>query len=130
MTLTGPGGQVETLDGMIDTGAHFTVVPANVLRRLGVEPIRQIPVQFANGEVASWDLGEVDADIDGAKSPILVLFESDDSTVLIGAHALEALLLDIDVVEKKLIPKRALLTSAVVSSRNIESLKHHFADMG
>jgi predicted aspartyl protease len=94
---------------MIDTGAHFTVVPGSALRRLGVGVIRKIPVQFANGQTSQWDLGEVDAELEGASSPILVLFGADDSKVLIGAHTLEALLLDIDVVEKKLLPKRALL---------------------
>ncbi len=94
---------------MIDTGAHFTVVPAVVLRRLGVEPQRRIPVQFADGSRGEWDLGEVDVEMEGQKSPILVLFGEDESTVLVGAHTLEALLLDVDAVEKRLVPKRALL---------------------
>jgi predicted aspartyl protease len=93
---------------MIDTGAHFTVVPGAVLRRLGVQPVDRITVQFANGHVAEWDLGEVRATVEGRTRPILVLFGDDDGTVLIGAHALEALLFDIDVVERKLVPKRAL----------------------
>jgi hypothetical protein len=66
-------------------------------------------VQFANGSLGEWDLGEVTVELEGQRSPILVLFGEDDGMVLIGAHALEALLLDADVVEKKLVPKRALL---------------------
>jgi predicted aspartyl protease len=93
---------------MIDTGAHFTVVPGAVLRRLGVQPVDRITVQFANGHVAEWDLGAVSATVEGRTRPILVLIGDDDGTVLIGAHALEALLFDIDVVERKLVPKRAL----------------------
>ena len=109
LTLTGPSGASISLDGMIDTGAHFTVVPAAVLRRLGVTPTRRIPVQFANGSQAEWDLGEVNAEMEGQTSPILVLFGDHEDTVLVGAHTLEALLLDVDAVEKRLVPKRALL---------------------
>ena len=109
LTLTGPSGESVALDGMIDTGAHFTVVPATVLQRLGVTPLRRIPVQFADGSQADWDLGEVSAKMEGQSSPILVLFGDDEGTVLVGAHTLEALLLDVDAVEKRLVPKRALL---------------------
>jgi aspartyl protease family protein len=109
ITLNGPSGESTALTGMVDTGAHFTVAPRVLLQRLGVESIRRIPVQFANGDVTQWDLGEVEAELKGAKSPIMVLFGANDATVLIGAHALEAFLLDVDVVEKKLVPKRALL---------------------
>ena len=109
LALTGPSGESVSLDGMIDTGAHFTVVPAQVLRRLGVEPMRRIPVQFADGSQGEWNLGEVRAEMEGQASPILVLFGDDEGTVLVGAHTLEALLLDVDAVEKRLVPKRALL---------------------
>lgn len=77
------------MQGLIDTGAHFTVVPRRVLARLGVQPIRRVSVQFANGETAEWEMGEVEAELDGQRSPILVLFGADDGTVLVGAHALE-----------------------------------------
>ncbi len=111
LTLIGDTGAGETLDGMVDTGAHFTVIPTSVLARLGVQPTGEVPVQFANGELTQWSLGEAQAEIDGVRRPILVLFGSDDAPALIGAHTLEAFLLDIDVVEKKLVPKRALLMS-------------------
>ncbi len=109
LTLHGDAGSSETLDGMVDTGAHFTVIPTSVLARLGIRPSGEVPVQFANGELALWSLGEAEAEIGGVRRPILVLFGSDDAPALIGAHTLEAFLLDIDVVEKKLVPKRALL---------------------
>ena len=109
LILTGPSGESVSLDGVIDTGAHFTVAPATVLRRLGVTPMRRIPVQFADGSQGEWDLGEVRAEMEGQTSPILVLFGDDEGTVLVGAHTLEALLLDVDAVERRLVPKRALL---------------------
>ena len=107
--LLGADGSTQSIRGMVDTGAMFTVVPASVLRRLGVQPIRRIPVQFATGEVQQWQLGQVEAELLGQKSPILVFFGAEDAPALIGAHTLEAFLLDVDVVQKKLVPKTALL---------------------
>lgn len=109
ITLTGPTGASETLEGMVDTGAMFTVIPSPILERLGVRPFRTMRVRFANGHVEQWPLGQLDAELDGTQMPILVLFGSPDAPPLIGAHTLEAFLLSVDVVERKLVPKEALL---------------------
>ena len=39
ITLIGPTGASETLNGMVGTGAMFTVIPAPNLERLGVRPL-------------------------------------------------------------------------------------------
>ena len=109
ITLVGPTGLSETVNGMVDTGAMFTVIPAPVLERLGVQPFRTMPVRFANGQVQEWHMGQLDAELDGQRVPILCLFGSPDAPPLIGAHTLEALLLMVDPVEQKLVPKEALL---------------------
>jgi predicted aspartyl protease len=124
LTLIGPTGESTSLNGMVDTGAHFTVVPRSTLQRLGVQSLRRIPVQFANGNLGEWDLGQVIAQLEEQESPILVLFGEDEGMVLIGAHALGALLLDADVVEKKLVPKRALLMTVEAFTPLIPEVGH------
>src|SRR3990172_7048778 len=93
------GDQSETLEALVDTGAMFTTIPAPVLERLGVRIIRTMPVRFANGQVEQWRLGQVEAELDGQRMPILCLFGSVDAPPLIGCHALEAFLLAVDPVE-------------------------------
>jgi len=113
MTLFAEAGdKSETLEGLVDTGAMFTTVPAPILEELGVEPIDTVPIRFANGSVERWRLGEVKAQIDGRRRPILCLFGPTEAPPLIGAHTLEAFLLTVDPVEKKLVPKEALLMAA------------------
>ena len=107
--LIGPAGGSETLDGMVDTGAMFTVIPRPILERLGVRPFRTMPVRFANGHVEQWQLGHLDAELDVTRMPILCLYGSPEAPPLLGAHTLEAFLLSVDVVERKLVPKEALL---------------------
>lgn len=109
ITLISASGASETLEALVDTGAMFTVIPRDVLERLGVRPFRTMPVRFANGTVEQWQLGEVEAEIAGQRMPILCFFGSPDAPPLIGCHALEAFLLTVDPVEQKLVPKEALL---------------------
>ncbi len=104
ITLFGLEGR-ETLRGMVDTGAHFTTVPASVLNRLGVHPFRRMGVQFASGEVEQWPVGQVEAEMLGTRMPIFVFFGPEDGIVLIGAHTLEAFPFAVDGVSMRLIPQ-------------------------
>jgi len=87
----------------------FSVVPASILRELGVAPIDSIPVRFASGQTNRLLLGEVIAELQDVRRPILCLFGSENAPALIGAHTLEAFLMTVDMVEQKLVPKEALL---------------------
>ena len=110
ITLVAASGErAETMEAMVDTGAMFTVIPISVLERLRVTAFDTIPVRFANGQVERWRIGQVDAELDGRRRPILCLFGSEDAPPLIGAHTLEAFLLMVDPVEQRLVPKEALL---------------------
>ena len=110
ITLYSASGEAsETLEALVDTGAMFTAIPTPVLERLGVRPFRTMPVRFANGQVEQWRLGQVEAELDGQRMPILCLFGSADAPPLIGCHALEAFLLTVDPVEQRLVPKEAFL---------------------
>src|SRR5439155_23017058 len=73
ITIIAPGG-AETLDGLVDTGAMFTAIPSPLLERLGVLPFDTIPVRFTDGRQEQWRIGQVDAELDGRRRPILCLF--------------------------------------------------------
>ncbi len=59
-------------------------------------------------------MGEVEGELAGSRMPIFCLFGSEDAPPLIGAHALEAFLLSVDLFEQKLVPKEALLMSSTL----------------
>jgi predicted aspartyl protease len=103
------GDDSATLDALVDTGALFSVFAPSLLRRLGVESFSTVRVKLADGREQDCAMGEVSAQIDGSRRPILCLFGSEDAPPLLGAHALEAYLLTVDPVEKKLTPKEAYL---------------------
>jgi len=93
----------------MDTGAMFTVIPASVLERLGVTPLSTLPVRFANGQVERWQIGEVDAELESERTPILCLLGFEDVLPPIRSHTLETFLITVDPVEQRLVPKEALL---------------------
>jgi predicted aspartyl protease len=108
MTLIGPRGR-ETVECVVDTGAAFTTVPADVLERLGVQAHRTARLRLADGQVVEWRRGRVMAEIDGLEEAILCVFGSAEAPPVIGAHTLEAFLLGVDPVEHRLVPKEAFL---------------------
>lgn len=95
------------LDALVDTGASYSIVPATILRRLGVEPTDRHHVTLADGRLVTYDLGEAHATIDGRSTPTWVFFGEDDGPPLLGAYTLEGLRLAVDPDKRKLIPSTA-----------------------
>ena len=94
------------VDALVDTGAFFTMVPARLLRKLGVEPFDTRTVEFADGRLVDYDLGQAVATIDGRTVTTLVLFGGDDVEPLLGAYTLEGLQLAVDPANTRLVPTR------------------------
>ena len=101
--LTGPTGQSETVELLVDTGATFLVVPRDLAERLGLSPTRTCPIQTAGGRKETWPLAEVRLRLDGheVSTPCLIAAEG---PALLGAVALESLLLAADPVARRLVP--------------------------
>ena len=105
ITITGPTGESETVEALVDTGSTFTTVPRPVLERLGVVPFTRGRVRLANGQVVQAELGEVTAEINGQDArTIICVFGEATAPPLLGAHTLEAFLLGVDPDGKRLVP--------------------------
>ena len=91
------------VDAMVDTGASYTIVPAKLLRGLGVEPIDSIRLSLADGRAVEYDMGQAVATVDQRTVPTLVVFGSDDACPLLGAYTLEGLRLAVDPVHQRLV---------------------------
>ena len=98
----------ETVDALVDTGATFSVMPASLLRRLGIEPTRTRRLRFANGEVEERQTGMAFFEVNGIDCEAMVVFGPEDLHLL-GATTLESLLLIVDPINKQLIPEVGLL---------------------
>ena len=99
----------ESLEFTVDSGAVYSVVPADVLHRLGIRPLREDVFRLANGAtivrhkgVAVFKFREW---IGGAD----VIFGEEGDATLLGALTLEALGLSLDPIKRELKPMQLIL---------------------
>jgi len=105
-----PQGQHwETVEALVDTGASYTVVPGELLTRLGVRPVRRWPFQLADGRETEREIGYTVVQINGESAPTIVVFGPEGSETLLGAYTLAGLRLAADPVRRRLIPVPGLL---------------------
>lgn len=105
--LVGPTGRTEHLDLLVDTGALFLVVPKVLAERLELTPTRTVPLRLAGGRRETRPLADVRLTVDGKQTwtPCMIAPEGQP---LLGAVALESLLLAVDPVNKRLVPTEAI----------------------
>jgi len=107
------GERWETLEALVDTGATYTMLPAPLLRRLGVNPYTRDVFTLADGRQAEHDIGHGWIRVDGRTVITLVVFGEAAAEPLLGAYALEGLRLAPDPVGRRLMPVPELLMAAV-----------------
>ena len=103
------GGPTVQVDALVDTGATYSVIPANLLRELGVPVARQARFELADGRIVDMDIGEARATIDDQSVVTQVIFGEDGATPLLGSYTLEGLLLTVDPYNERLVPTHGLL---------------------
>ena len=105
-----------TVEAVVDTGAVRSCIPVDVKEKLGLETIRHINAQMANGQTESVELTEaayINIMDRVATESFLVL----GSEVLIGQTALESTDLLVDCNRQKVITNPDQPNSAVIRIR-------------
>jgi predicted aspartyl protease len=98
------GEQFEPVEVMVDTGSTFTTVPADLLRRLGVNPQRTMQVRLADGSVINDQVCDTVIRLEGQTFFTPISFGREGEPNLLGVVALETALLAVDPVEQRLVP--------------------------
>lgn len=101
----------ESIEALVETGSTYTVLPASVLRRLGVQPHRRSTFELADGTRKEWEMGRTWVRLDGNEEMTLVVFGEDGVQPLLGAVTLEEFLLAPDPIRQRLISVNGLLMS-------------------
>jgi clan AA aspartic protease len=105
------GQQFEGLDALVDTGASYTVVPASILRRLGVTSMERRSFLLGDGRRAEREVGETRIRVDGKAVTSLVVFGDERAGPVLGAVTLESLGLAVDPINRRLILAELFLMS-------------------
>ena len=99
----GKNGPFETVAALVDTGAVYSMFPARLLRRLGVEPFDEKEFTLADGSKRRLELGEVRLRIGPDERASVAIFGPDDRALL-GAVSLQEFGLIADTTHHELVP--------------------------
>ena len=103
------GERWEQLDALVDTGATYTQVAADLLERLGVTPEATEEFVTADGRVVERPMAETTVRLDGRRRHTIILFGEPQTPALLGAYTLEGFGLAVDPVRRRLAPARLYL---------------------
>ena len=95
--------QYRILNGLVDTGATFPQAPTSILEELGVERVDTVTFRLADGTTVERSLGLVVIEVQGLVRPVSVVFGPENSSVLLGALALEECGLAADARNRRLV---------------------------
>lgn len=96
--------QDRMLSGVVDTGASYTVIPAQILDELGIEREETLVFSFADGSRRELPIALAEMELQGRRGAVYVVFGPDSRKVLLGAMALETFALAADAKNGRLIP--------------------------
>lgn len=94
---------------LVDSGALYSVVPASILRKLGVKPHSRRSFILADGTKITRRVGDLLFRLNGQQGSSPVIFGQKDDSVLLGSVSLEALGLMLDPLKRQLRPLPMLL---------------------
>jgi len=95
-----------TLSGVVDSGATRLVLPAKVVKQLGLPARGKLKVRYANNHTATRDAAEeVHVQLLGRHGVFTAVVEPKRRTALIGAIVLEDLDFVVDCTAQQLVPR-------------------------
>lgn len=100
------GARSLTTRGVVDTGASYMHIPAEIARQLQLLPLMNRSFRLANGSMVNYEIAVALVEIEGHEElPIPVAIGKEDAPILLGALALDIFGLGVDTERRQLIPK-------------------------
>ena len=87
---------------LVDTGATDSMVPANELKRIGIEPSGKKTYEIATGELQQFDVAYADISFLDETLTSRVIFGPDNTEPILGVIALESMGVIVDPVNQTL----------------------------
>ena len=94
--------KAKKLSLLVDSGAIYSIVPKDLLRRLGVKPHSTKTFILADGSEISRKIGDATFKLNGHQGASPVIFGEKGDSALLGTVSLEALGLLLDPIRREL----------------------------
>lgn len=91
------------LNGLVDTGSSYSIIPAAIMAELGIEPEQTKRFRLPNGDMQNFPVGSARIELDGQEEIIHIVFGPEDR-ILLGSMALQSFALAVDAKNHRLIP--------------------------
>lgn len=108
--LTDPTKEIRE-DFLVDTGAHYTVVPYEIVKKLNLKPSYKQDFSLADGKIISRSIGSAIVRFEKRELPVPVVLGQKGDTALLGITTLESFGLMIDPFKRKLYHSQLMLAS-------------------
>jgi predicted aspartyl protease len=107
--LTGPTGTQATVKFLVDSGAKYTLVPAEESRMLGLQPKRTVAFTLADGSTIKRGVSECHLSLPQGEGHTPVILGEPGDEALLGVVTLEELGLMLNPFTRTLQPMRMML---------------------
>src|SRR5256885_11054213 len=101
----------ESIEFLVDSGAVYSVVPSEVLDRLGIKPLVEQQFRLADGTKITRKKGGALFRYNERVGVAYVIFGEEGDYTLLGALSLEALGLSLDPLRRELKPLPMMLAT-------------------
>lgn len=92
------------LTALVDTGASHVQVPAPILEELGIRQVRTRSFTLADGSRREMSMGWAPIELEGEVDHVHIIFGEEESSILLGAFALEVFALAVDARNRRFMP--------------------------
>jgi len=96
------------LEGIVDTGAMYSIIPRKILEKLEVKPLERRKFRAFGGYIER-DIGEVGIELMGKRRTVTVILGEEEDITVLGVTALESFGLEVDPVKGTLKEAELLL---------------------
>ena len=103
------GKRFITIEAVVDTGATHSVLPGELLERLGIGERGRRRFELGDDRIVEYPIGYALIRVNGDESIAPVVFGPEGTAPLLGATTLEILGLAADPVHRRLVPVPSLL---------------------
>ena len=109
------------VDGIVDTGAVYSVISSSLLNSIGVKPLERRRFLTFGGYVER-DVGGVVIEVMGRRGAVTVIFGEEKDVNVLGVTALEALGLEVDAVRGTFRETEQLrISNSIINPYSIQS---------
>lgn len=103
-----PGKKVEG-EFLVDSGAHYTVIPSKFVKKLGLKPSFKQEFVLADGRTVKRFIGSAMVNFQGRELSVPVVLGETNDDSLLGVTTLESFGLMLDPFKRRIYPSKLML---------------------